>query len=183
MNATTISTKKVRLSYCHLFTPVKAPGSDVEKYSVSVIIPKTDKATLNAINAAVEEAKKEGASKKWGGKIPGGLHLPLRDGDADRPDDEAYANSYFFNCSSTRKPEVVDENGNAILNAAEVYSGCYGRVNVNFFAYNSNGNKGIAAGLNCIQKLEDGQALGASAPSAKAAFGINADSDADLFEE
>lgn len=175
MNATTITTGKVRLSYCHLFTPAKALGSDAEKYSVSVIIPKTDKTTLNKVNAAIEEAKKTGATSKWGGKIPAKLHTPLRDGDEDRPDDPAYANSYFFNCSSKNKPAVVDTSLEEIINPAEVYSGCYGRVNVNFFPFDTNGNRGIAVGLNSVQKLADGEALGGSAPSVKEAFGDDDD--------
>lgn len=170
MNATTITTGKIRLSYCHLFTPAKAPGSDTEKYSVSVIIPKSDKATINKINAAVEEAKKQGASSKWGGKVPSRLHTPLRDGDEDRPDDPAYADSYFFNCSSKNRPAVVDRDIQDILDPSQVYSGCYGRVNVNFYAFDTNGNRGIAVGLNSVQKIADGEPLGGAAPSANEAF-------------
>lgn len=171
MNATTITTGKVRLSYCHFFTPVTAPGSDQAKYSVSVIIPKSDKETLAKIEGAINEAKKLGQSSKWGGKIPAKLHLPLRDGDEDRPDDPAYADSYFFNCSSKNQPAVVDRALQAIINPSEVYSGCYGRVNVNFYAYDTNGNRGVAVGLNSVQKLEDGEALGGAAPSVAEAFG------------
>lgn len=171
MNATTITTGKVRLSYVHLFVPVTAPGATEAKYSVSVIIPKSDKATLNKISAAIEEAKKIGASSKWGGKVPAKLHTPLRDGDEDKPDDPAYANSYFFNCSSKNRPKAYDLSMNEILDPAEVYSGCYGRVNVNFFPYDSNGNRGVAVGLNLVQKVADGNPLGAAAPTAQEAFG------------
>lgn len=175
MNATTITTGKVRLSYVNIFAPTKAPGSDVEKYSLSVIIPKSDKATINAVNAAIEEAKKIGAQSKWGGKIPPKLKTPLRDGDEDRPDDPAYADSFFFNCTSRNRPGIVDRNVQEILNPSEVYSGCYGRVNVNFYAYDTNGNRGVAVGLNHVQKLEDGQPLGGNTPSVKDAFGDSAD--------
>ena len=175
MNATTITTKKVRLSYCHLFTAVTAPGSDTPKYSVSVIIPKSDTATLSKIKAAIDEAKKTGASSKWGGKVPAKLHTPLRDGDEDRPDDPAYAGSYFLNCSSKNKPPVVDRNMEEILDPADVYSGCYARVNINFYPYDTNGNRGIAVGLNSVQKLADGQALGGAAPSVQEAFGDDFD--------
>ena len=168
MNATTITTGKVRLSYCHLFTPASINGAE-PKYSVSVIIPKKDTATINKINAAIEEAKKIGAGK-WGGKVPKNLKTPLRDGDIDKEDDPAYADSYFFNCSSTRRPGIVDENIEEILDPNEVYSGCYARVNVNFYAYSASGNNGIAAGLNHVQKLADGDRLGGGAPSLKAAF-------------
>lgn len=173
MNVNTITTGKVRLSYCHLFTPVAAPGQTTEKYSVSVIIPKTDVATINKINAAIEEGKKLGATSKWGGKIPAKLKTPLRDGDEEKPDDAAYANSYFFNCSSVKRPNVVDLELNEILDQTAVYSGCYGRVNVNFYPYDTNGNRGIAVGLNSVQKIADGEALGGSAPSLKEAFGAD----------
>lgn len=171
MNANTITTGKVRLSYVHLATPVKAPGSDTEKYSVSIIVPKSDRATVNTINAAIEEAKKNGAASKWGGKVPPRLRTPLRDGDEDRPDDAAYADSYFFNCSSLKRPRVFDMNLQEILDSSEVYSGCYGRVNVTFYPYDVNGNRGIGVALNLVQKVADGDTLGGGAPSAAEAFG------------
>lgn len=147
-----------RFSYLHCWEPDSVNGGD-PKYSVSAIIPKTDTKTINAIKAAVEQAKKDSVSK-WGGKIPANLKLPLRDGDIDRPDDEAYANSYFFNANSRQAPQVVDARVQPILDQNEVYSGCYGKISVTFYGYNSNGNRGIAAGLGNIQKLKDGESLG-----------------------
>ena len=97
---------------------------------------------------------------QWGGKVPANLKLPLRDGDIDRPEDEAYADSYFFNANSKQAPQVVDKNVQPILDQSEVYSGCYGRISVNFYGFSTNGNKGIAAGLGNIQKLRDGESLG-----------------------
>lgn len=170
MNETTVTTGKVRLSYAQLFTPKAAPGSTKEKYSVSVIIPKSDKKTIAKIEAAVNKAKELGKSSKWGGKIPANVKTPLRDGDIDRPEDPAYAGTFFFNCSSERKPGIVDAALNPILDPTEVYSGCYGRVNVNFYAYDSNGNRGVAAGLNHVQKIEDGEPLGGGV-SVATAFG------------
>ena len=147
-----------RLSYANVWEPQSINGSE-PKYSVSVIIPKSDKATIQKIQQAVEQAKQEAISK-FGGKIPANLKLPLRDGDIDRPDDEAYANSYFINCNSKQKPQVVDQQVQTILDQTEVYSGCYGRVSVTFYGFNSNGNRGVAAGLGNIQKLKDGEPLG-----------------------
>ena len=129
------------------------------KYSVSAIIDKKDTKTINAIKAAIEQAKKDSVSK-WGGKVPANLKLPLRDGDIDRPDDEAYAGCYFFNANSRQAPQVVDAKVQPILDQNEVYSGCYGKISVTFYGYNSNGNRGIAAGLGNIQKLRDGESLG-----------------------
>lgn len=126
---------------------------------MSAIIPKSDTATINAIKVAIENAKKESMSK-WGGKIPPNLKLPLRDGDIDRPEDEAYANSFFLNANSRQAPQVVDRHVQPILDQNEVYSGCYGAISVTFYGYNSNGNRGIAAGLGNIQKLRDGEPLG-----------------------
>ena len=150
-----------RLSYANVWEPQSINGSE-PKYSVSVIIPKTDQVTIQKIKQAVELAKQEAISK-FGGKIPANLKLPLRDGDIDRPDDEAYANSYFINCNSKQKPQVVDQQVQPILDQAEVYSGCYGRVSVTFYGFNSNGNRGVAAGLGNIQKLKDGEPLGGRA--------------------
>lgn len=147
-----------RFSYLHCWEPDSVNGGN-PKYSVSAIIPKSDTKTVNAIKAAIEQAKKDSVSK-WGGKVPANLKLPLRDGDIDRPDDEAYAGCYFFNANSRQAPQVVDSKVQPILDQSEVYSGCYGKISVTFYGYNSNGNRGIAAGLGNIQKLKDGESLG-----------------------
>jgi len=147
-----------RFSYLHCWETNAVDGGE-PKYSVSAIIPKSDTETIEKIKAAIEQAKKDSLSK-WGGKIPANLKLPLRDGDIDRPEDEAYADSYFFNANSRQAPQVVDKNVQAILDQSEVYSGCYGRISVNFYGFNNNGNRGIAAGLGNIQKLKDGEPLG-----------------------
>ena len=163
--ATKVVTGKVRLSYANVWEPASINGSN-PKYSVSLIIPKSDTKTIAAINAAVDAAIKDGAAK-FGGKIPNkaALKLPLRDGDVER-EDEAYKNSYFVNANSTTAPQIVDRTVSPILDRAEVYSGCYARVSVNFYAFNSNGNRGIACGLGNIQKIEDGEPLGGRSSAA-----------------
>ena len=155
---TKVTTGKVRLSYAHLFEPHAIEGNE-PKYSVSVIIPKTDIETLKAIKEAVNQAKEEGKAK-FGGKVPGNLKTPLRDGDVDREGDEAYAGCYFLNANSKNKPGVVDINVQPVMDSTEVYSGCYARLTLNFYAYSASGNKGIAAGLGNVQKLADGEPLG-----------------------
>lgn len=172
----TVTTGKVRFSYAHVFEPYSAQVGQEPKYSLSVIIPKTDKKTIAAINAAIEVAKEEGKSK-WGGKIPKMLKTPLRDGDEEREDDPNYAGCYFFNCSSKRAPGVVNKAAQRIIDADEVYSGCYGRVQVSFYAFSASGNNGIAAGLQNVQKLEDGDPLGGVAMSPEAAFGAVGEDD------
>lgn len=158
---TKVVTGVVRLSYANVWEPKSINGS-AEKYSVSLIIPKSDKKTIAAINAAVDAAIKEGAGK-FGGKIPNkaALKLPLRDGDAER-EDEAYKDSFFVNANSTTPPQIVDSRVQPILDRSEVYSGVYARVSVTFYAFNSNGNRGIACGLGNIQKVRDGEPLSSS---------------------
>ncbi len=157
---TKVITGIVRLSYANVWEP-KSINGGAEKFSVSLIIPKSDVKTLTAINGAIDAAIEEGKGK-FGGKVPNkaAIKLPLRDGDIDRPDDEAYADSYFINANSNTAPQVVDKNVNPILDRSEVYSGIYARVSINFYAFNSNGNKGIACGLGNIQKIRDGEPLG-----------------------
>ena len=94
----------------------------------------------------------------------------------ERPDDPAYANAYFVNANSTTAPGVVDANRNEILDKSEVYSGCYGRASISFYAFNANGNKGIACGLNNLQKIKDGEPLGGRA-SAESDFATEEDED------
>lgn len=158
-NTTKVVTGLVRLSYANVWEPASINGG-TPKYSVSLIISKDDKQTIDDINRAVENAIKEGVAK-FGGKAPNkaALKLPLRDGDTER-DDEAYKNSYFVNANSTTPPQIVDRSVNPILDRGEVYSGCYARVSVNFYAFNSNGNRGVACGLGNIQKIRDGEPLG-----------------------
>ncbi len=158
-NKTKVVTGTVRLSYANVWEP-KSINGGAEKYSVSLIIPKSDKKTIAAINAAIDAAIEEGLAK-FGGKKPNkaAIKLPLRDGDTER-DDEAYANSYFVNANSPTPPQIVDQNVNPIMNRSEIYSGVYARVSISFFAFNSNGNKGVACGLGNIQKVRDGQPLG-----------------------
>ena len=158
-NPTKVVTGVVRLSYANVWEPASINGSN-PKYSVSLIIPKTDTKTIDAINAAVDAAIKDGAAK-FGGKIPNkaALKLPLRDGDLER-DDEAYKGAYFVNANSATAPGIVDADRQPILDTSEVYSGVYGRASINFYAFNSNGNKGIACGLNNLQKIRDGEPLG-----------------------
>jgi len=154
-----------RFSFLHCWEPDSVEGSE-PKYGVSAIIPKSDTATVNAIKAAIEVAKKESVSK-WGGKVPPNLKTPLRDGDTDRPEDEAYAGCYFLNANSRQAPQVVDSRVQPILDRNEVYSGCYGKISVTFYGYNTNGNRGIAAGLGNIQKLKDGESLGGRASASE----------------
>ena len=161
MNTNKSQTKVIvpcRFSYFNGWEPTSVNGGE-PKFSISAIIPKSDTATVNAVKAAIDAAKKESVSK-WGGKVPANLKTPLRDGDIDRPDDEAYAGCYFFNANSRQAPQIVDAKVQPILDQSEVYSGCYGRISVTFYGYNSNGNRGIAAGLGNIQKLKDGDPLG-----------------------
>lgn len=152
-----------RWSYVNAWEP-KSINGGAPKYSVSLIIPKSDTKTLEKIRAAIRAAYEEGQSKLKGNgrSVPAlsALKTPLRDGDAERPDDEAYANSYFVNANSGTAPGIVDADRNPILERSEVYSGVYGRASINFYAFNSNGNKGIACGLNNLQKIRDGEPLG-----------------------
>lgn len=159
-----ITGKHTVMSYLNVNEPKVPLGGGTPKYSVSLIIPKSDKVTYEKIKAAIQAAYDEGQSKLKGSSkfVPDldGLKTPLRDGDKDRKGDEAYANSWFVNANSTTKPGVVDADLNPILDSSELYSGIIGRASINFYAFNSNGNKGIACGLNNIQKLADGTPLG-----------------------
>lgn len=165
MNPTKVITgPKTRFSYLNVNEPKTPLGGGTPKYSVSLIIPKSDTATVAKIKAAIKAAYDEGQIKLKGNSkfVPEleDLKTPLRDGDKERKGDEAYEGCYFVNANSTTKPGVVDGDRNPILETSELYSGIYGRASINFYAFNSNGNKGIACGLNNLQKLADGEPLG-----------------------
>lgn len=158
-----ITGPNTRWSYANVWEP-KSINGGTPKYSVSLIIPKSDKVTVEKIKKAIQAAYEEGQGKlKGNGKTVPALSVlktPLCDGDLERPDDEAYANSYFINANSATAPGIVDVDRNTIIDRSEVYSGVYGRASINLYAFNSNGNKGIACGLNNLQKIKDGEPLG-----------------------
>ena len=159
-----ITGKKCIMSYLNVNEPKVPLGGGTPKYSVSIIIPKSDTVTVEKIKAAIQAAYTEGESKLKGNSktLPAleTLKTPLRDGDKERKGDEAYKDAYFVNANSTTKPGVVDADRQPILDSSELYSGIIGRASINFYAFNSNGNRGIACGLNNIQKLADGTPLG-----------------------
>ena len=161
-----ITGPQTRWSYANVWD-AKSINGGAPKYSVSLIIPKSDTKTVEKIKAAIQAAYEEGQSKlKGNGKSVPALSViktPLRDGDAERPDDEAYKNCYFINANSATAPGIVDADRNPIMERSEVYSGVYGRASISLYAFNSNGNRGIACGLNNLQKISDGEPLGGKA--------------------
>lgn len=174
-----ITGKDTRWSYANVWE-AKSINGGTPKFSVSLIIPKTDTVTVQKIKAAIQAAYEEGQAKLKGNgrSVPPltAIKTPLRDGDTERPDDPAYAGSYFINANSATAPGIVDTDCNPILTRSEVYSGVYGRASINFYAFNSNGNKGIACGLNNLQKIRDGEPLGGKSSSASD-FSTDADED------
>ena len=169
--STKVVTGKVRFSYVNIFKSRAFQADQDAKFSICLLIPKEDKATIRKIRAAVDEAFQEGISSKWNGKKPANVKLPLRDGDEERADEAPeYEGMMFLNANSTQKPGIVDKDLNEILDPDEVYSGCWGRASINFYPFSVNGNKGIGVGLNNVQKLKDGEHLGAARASAESDF-------------
>lgn len=158
-----ITGPETRWSYANVWD-AKSINGGAPKFSVSLIIPKSDTKTVEKIKAAIQAAYEEGQSKlKGNGKSVPSLSViktPLRDGDTERPDDPAYAGCYFINANSSAAPGIVDADRQPILDRSEVYSGVYGRASISLYAFNSNGNRGIACGLNNLQKIKDGEPLG-----------------------
>lgn len=159
---TKVKTGKVRLSYANIWEPKTAPGATKAKYSVSIIIPKTDASTVKELNDAIAVAKEMGRTAKWGGKLPPNLKAGLRDGDVERPDDPVYKNSWFLNCTSDQQPGILKKENGKVQDVdakTDVYSGCYAKVTLNMYPFDVNGSKGVAAGLNNILKIADGEPL------------------------
>ena len=175
---TNVTTGEARLSYVHLFKPhAQQPGAE-EKFSCTVLVPKSDTATKARIDAAIEAAKQKGINGKWNGVCPPIVPHPVYDGDGVRPSDgmpfgPECKGHWVFTASAKADypPEVVDQNGNPMINQSEMYSGVYALVNVEFYPYMFGGKKGIGCGLGPVKKVRDGEALGGSAPTAAQAFG------------
>jgi hypothetical protein len=162
-NKTKFVTGKVRFSFAHVFEPAETLNKTM-KYSVMILIPKSDKETVARFNKAFDDCKVSNAAF-FGGSVPKVLKGGLRDGATEREDD-TFADYYFINASSNEKPGVVDAELNPITDKDEFYSGCYGRASIVLYPYDATGSKGIAAGLNNIQKLEDGEKLGGGSSAA-----------------
>ena len=176
---TKVVTGLVRFSYPQVFT-AKSINGGAEKYSVTLLIPKTDKKTVKAIKAAINEAIENGIESKWKGKKPANLWNPLRDGDEEKDIEEnpEYEGMYFVSCKSNQRPKIVDKDLQEILDPDEFYPGCWGRASINFFPYNNTTN-GVAAGLNNLQKLKDDTRFGGSGSSAEEDFGDDFELDED----
>lgn len=179
-NTKVVTGINTRLSYANIWEPKSINGGK-EKYSVSLIIPKSDTKTVTAIEQAIDAAIEEGIGK-FGGKKPNkaALKLPLRDGDLEK-DDAAYKDAYFINANSITAPQIVDKQVQPILDQTEVYSGCYARVSISFYAFNTNRNRGVACGLGNIQKIRDGEPLGGHSSASDDFTAINDQSENDFL--
>lgn len=155
-------TGKVRFSYVQVFEPRAINGGD-EKYSVTLLIPKSDVDTYQKITAEINKCLQENVATTFKGVMPANQSLPLYDGDGLRQSGEPFGpeckGHWVISAKTNTAPEVVDANCNPIISKNDFYSGCYGRASIRFYAYNQNGNKGIGCGLGNVQKLEDGQTL------------------------
>lgn len=155
--ATKVVIGPVRFSYLHVWEPTAMEEGQKKKFSGSFLIPKSDKKTIAAVKAAIEAAKEQGKSGKWGGKIPAKLEVAFYDGDVDKADKEEYAGCFYVNAKSDNRPGIVDKARQPIVNQDEVQSGDYGFVSIVFYPYDFNGKKGVAAALNNVMKTKTGE--------------------------
>lgn len=167
---------EVRFSYPVVFVP-KEDDDGKKKYSVCLLVPKTDKKAIALLEEKIEAAKQLGKTTKWNGKIPANLRTPLRDGDDEKPDKEEYQGMMFFNASNTHKPQVqvidmeLGSRCDATPDSDDFYAGCYGVAVVNFFPYDTKGGKGVAASLQLVAKTRDGERFSGGGISADDALG------------
>jgi hypothetical protein len=162
--STKVVTGKVRFSYANIFEAKAPNGGGEPKYSITLLIPKSDTATLEKIKNAMAEARENFCKRNGANALPVKPNHTMHDGDGTRDSGDPYGpeckGCYVITVSSKQKPVIVDNFRNEITDPGEVYSGCYGRAAINFYGYNSNGKKGISAGLLSIQKLSDGEPFG-----------------------
>lgn len=167
LNANQVVTGECRLSFVNLFEPVAMKEGDTPKYSVTVIVPKSDTKTVEAIKAAIKAAAEAGAQKHFGGRVPTNVNNTFKDGDTDTDDMgelknikyPEYKNSYFIRVATKFRPKVLDVNRQEIIDPTEIYSGVYGKVSMTFFAYSGDGKRGVSAVLNNVLKTKDGEPL------------------------
>jgi len=166
-DALKVLTGEVRLSYCNLLQPRTPQGGGDPKFSVTLLIPKVDTKTKGNIDQSIQAAIKEGVSRKWHDHQPPQIHTPIHDGDGTKENGEPFGKEcrgmWVIAASTKQKPEVVDTSIQPIINPSDIYSGMYGRVTIRFFAYDSNGKRGVGCGLGNVMKTRDGEALGSHA--------------------
>lgn len=158
VNETKVVFGPCRLSFTHVFNKYSPNGEGDGKYMTNVLIPKSEKKTIKALEQAIEAAKKAGVVSKWGGKEPKKLDMPLHDG--DDKDDDVYQDHFYINAKCKTRPGVVDKSKNPIVDEEEMYSGVWAFVSVTFYAYDASGNRGVACGLNNLMKFKDDDHLG-----------------------
>jgi len=172
-----IVTGKVRLLWPALFTPRGFQGGP-PKYSVEVLIPKSDKAMVKKFTDGIRQA----ISDRWGDqKSPSNVKVWFRDGDQEGRG-PAYEGHYFFSASDKQNPPgVIDENRETVLDPHLVKSGDWGRVSITVFTYDKP-SPGVSFGLNNVQWLERGEPVGSrAAPEEdfKDAWGVDDDEPAE----
>lgn len=172
-----VLTGEVRLSYCNLTTPRASQQGGEPKFSVTLLIPKTDTTTKADIDAAINAAAQEALTKTWNGARPPVLKVPIHDGDGVRqsgvPFGDECKGHWVITASTKNKPQVVGiDNINCELALSDIYSGMYGRVTIRFFGYSNSGNKGIGCGLGNVLKTRDGEPLSGQASAASDFAGI-----------
>lgn len=162
--STKVVTGKCRFSYANIFEPQAPQGGGEPKYSVTLLVPKSDTATVEKMKAAMAEARENFCKRNGASALPAKPNHTLKDGDGTRDSGDPYGpeckGCYVITVSSKQKPVIVDSFRNPVTDPSEVKSGDYGRAAINFFGYNANGKKGISAGLLSIQKLHDGEPFG-----------------------
>ena len=162
--STKVTTTEFRVAFPAVFRPKHNDLSNKDEYSVVALFPKgTD---LSALKAAAQEA----AKKKWPKDMPKNLKSPFRDqADRAKVDEQTgketlpqgyEAGAIYLNLKSAQRPGVVDQKMNEIIDESDFYGGCWARASINAYAYDQKGNRGVAFGLNNLQKLKDDDAFG-----------------------
>lgn len=169
--STKVVTGKVRFSYTHVFEAQEPLGGQGDpKYSVTLLIPKSDTVTIGKIKEAIAEAREKYCQRNGSNALPQKPNHTLKDGDGQRDNGDDFGpeckGCYVLKASSKRPPVIVDAFRNEITDPDEVYSGCYGRACIEFYGYNTAGQKGVTATLLSVQKLSDGERLGGTVGSA-----------------
>lgn len=170
---TKVITPAATLSYPHLDKPVQDTDDEGKpkgkpKYSCTLIFPVgTD---LRAMEAAAEAAGRA----KWGDKYPvikkGFRNQTFRTDTEEKgyPDGSTFVNArteaqpgmVFSHADPNDKSEKPRPTKVALEQIVDVfYAGSVVRASLNAFAYETKGNRGVAFGLNNLQKIKDGPRL------------------------
>ncbi len=157
-----IKLSNVRLSFPTLWEPEQYNGKGKYFYSASFLLEKGSENYKKVMAEAVValNAKFPGKGEALFKSIQGNNNrCCIVDGDATEY--AGHAGHIAVRAKTKTRPLIIDANKTPLAEGdGKPYAGCYVNAQIEFFGYDSEGSKGLSAGLVAIQFAKDGDSFG-----------------------